>query len=293
MRIVVTGASGQLGSYLRRPADRGPSRGRRLERRDAGVARTDPLRPVELTDDARPSLRALDDADPDVVIHAGGDQLDRGRAPRSAHEPRRSTSRQPGSWPSGPPQHDRRLVYHLDRPCFRRLERSWYREDDPAAPILAYGQTKHAAERFVLAHPAGWSPGLRLLYGPSRSGERAFSIALRPHCEPAVPQAFLHRRIPHATRLRHRGDRLGPTDRVGNAGTIHVGGPERLSRFELMSRAAATLGIDRGLVRPNHRNDSPFPEPRPADVSLDSSRLCSTFPDLARPRVEEALPGVR
>ena len=58
-------------------------------------------------------------------------------------------------------------------------------------------------------------------------------------------------------------------------GLIHVGGPERLSRYELMRRVASVLGIDPHLVQPNVRADVPLVEPRPADVSLNSSRLIS------------------
>src|SRR5271155_1546780 len=69
MRIVVTGASGQLGSYL---IDRLIERsheivawsGRTIEAR-GGIT----LRPVELTD-SNAVARALADATPDVVIHA-------------------------------------------------------------------------------------------------------------------------------------------------------------------------------------------------------------------------------
>ena len=70
MRVVLTGASGQLGAYLvDRPARRG-SRGRRpgagqTPGRRGGLE----LRPVDLTD-AAATEPALDEADPEVIVHA-------------------------------------------------------------------------------------------------------------------------------------------------------------------------------------------------------------------------------
>lgn len=62
-----------------------------------------------------------------------------------------------------------------------------------------------------------------------------------------------------------------------------------MSRFDLMRRAATALGLDPTLVKPSRRNEAILPEPRPADVSLDTTRLASAFPDLHRPSIEEAL----
>ena len=69
-------------------------------------------------------------------------------------------------------------------------------------------------------------------------------------------------------------------------GLLHVGGAERVSRFDLMRRVAEVLGIEAGLVRANRQGDVELPEPRPADVSLDTARLMDLMPDLRRPSIE-------
>ena len=56
-----------------------------------------------------------------------------------------------------------------------------------------------------------------------------------------------------------------------------------------MSRIAASLGIDPALVRANRMTDVALAEPRPTDVSLDTSRLASLLPDVERPSVETAI----
>ena len=56
-----------------------------------------------------------------------------------------------------------------------------------------------------------------------------------------------------------------------------------------MRRVAAALGLDPALVRANRQADVALAEPRPADVSLDTSRLAALLPDLRRPTIEEAV----
>ena len=56
-----------------------------------------------------------------------------------------------------------------------------------------------------------------------------------------------------------------------------------------MRRAAQALGLDPTLVRANRRADVAMAEPRPADVSLDTTKFAALFPDLERPTIEEAV----
>ena len=141
----------------------------------------------------------------------------------------------------------------------------------------------------MLDVPRGLVARLSLLYGPSRSGREGFFDRTISALRAGEPQAFFtdeHRTpLDYATAARALV-RLAESETLG---TIHLGGPERLSRFELMSRAAGAMGIDPTLVKPNRRADVPFAEPRPADLSLDSSRLNRLFVDLAFPQVENAL----
>jgi dTDP-4-dehydrorhamnose reductase len=286
MRIVVTGASGQLGSYLLddlkgsvheivgwsgRTAD---SRGR------VGIL------PVELTDHAAVA-RALEDANPDLVIHSAAVSS----AEVARRDPRRSEAVNVGAtrflseWAA---HHDRRLIYTSTDLVFDG-SRSWYCEDDPAHPIGVYGQTKHAAEHFVLDVPRGLVVRLSLLYGPSRSGRDGYFDRTTAALKTGTPQAFFSDE--HRTPLDYRAAarvlvRLAESDALG---VVHVGGPERLSRFDLMRRAAPALGIDPLLIKPNRRADVSLPEPRPADLSLDCTRLRSLFPDLVLPPIEDAL----
>jgi dTDP-4-dehydrorhamnose reductase len=289
MRIVVTGASGQLGRYLIAGLKDGPHEivawGGTFQGSIEGCA----VRPVELTDHSAVA-RALQESDPDVLLHTA--------AVSSAETARLDPSRSSAvnviateflaQWAAA---RNRRLVYTSTDLVFDGSS-SWYTEENEARPILVYGQTKHAAEHCVLAMPRGLVARLSLLYGPSRTGKQGYFDRTTAALKSGMPQSFftdelrtpLHYAIASRILIRLAGSQA--------RGLIHVGGPERLSRYELMRRIASVLGIDPLLVQPNVRADVPLPEPRPADVSLNSSRLLALFPDLVQPQIEENWPAV-
>jgi dTDP-4-dehydrorhamnose reductase len=56
------------------------------------------------------------------------------------------------------------------------------------------------------------------------------------------------------------------------AGIFHLGGPERLSRYQLGLRVARVLGLSAGSIVMALQREHPGPERRAPDVSLDSGR---------------------
>jgi dTDP-4-dehydrorhamnose reductase len=77
--------------------------------------------------------------------------------------------------------------------------------------------------------------------------------------------------------------------RSGFIGLLHVGGPERLSRLKMGQRLVARLHADPSLIVPALRADAPAAEPRPRDVSLDSSRWRQLFPGSPWPAWDDPL----
>jgi dTDP-4-dehydrorhamnose reductase len=286
MRIVVTGASGQLGSYLLDRLTEGSHEiiawsGRASEMRGAI-----PLQAVDLAD-PRTVVAALEEADPDIVIHAAAISSTEAayRAPKLAEAVNVAGTRCLAAWAA---RHDRRLLYTSTDLVFDG-SRSWYREEDAPLPILEYGRSKRDAEPAVLATPRGLVARLSLLYGPSRSGKEGYFDRTIAAIRAETPQSFFSDE--YRTPLDYLTAscvlvRLAESDLTG---LVHIAGPERLSRFELMQRVAAGLGVDPSMIRANRRGDVPLTEPRPADVSLDTSRLWRHFPDLKCPGVEAAL----
>ena len=286
MRILLTGASGQLGAYL---IDRLAPRGHALLAWSGskpgnrfGIAMT----PVDLLD-GEATLQALDHASPDAVIHAAAIssaeavRFDPEKATRINVE---ATNRIAG-WCD---RHDRRLVFTSTDLVFDG-SRSWNREDDPAEPVLAYGRTKRQAEPAVLAIPKGVVARLSLLFGPSWSGRDAFFDKAVGALLKGERRAYFEDEYRTPLDLGTAAEALSLLAEGEMTGLFHVAGRQRMSRFQLMRRVAVALGLDPLLVEANRRGQVDLPEPRPADVSLDTTRLAAALPEFRRPTIEEAL----
>jgi dTDP-4-dehydrorhamnose reductase len=182
---------------------------------------------------------------------------------------------------------NRRLVYTSTDLVFDGT-RSWYREDDEPRPILAYGRAKAEAEPAVLDVPGGLVVRLSLLYGPSRAGRDSFFDRAVSGLLAGRPQVFFEDEFRTPLPYRTAAQSLVRLAETQVQGIVHVAGRERVSRFELMTRVARSLGIDPALVRANRMEDVILAESRPADVSLDTSRLDALLPDLDRPSIEIA-----
>lgn len=286
MRVILTGASGQLGAYLLRRLIAGGHEvvgwsGRSYEFRFGRE-----LRPMDLANHSQVE-GALVMADPGVVIHAAAmTAVDAVRLdPEAGRRINVEATAFLAEWCG---QHGRRLVYTSTDLVFDG-SRSWWSEDDRAEPTLAYGRTKLEAERFVLATPGGLVVRTSLMYGRSLCGRVAYFDRTMEAIRRGEPQSFFEDEFRTPISLATAADALVQLAETEHAGRVHAAGAERLSRFALARRSAEALGLDVSLVRANHQRDVDFPEPRPADVSLDTSRLMSWLPDLARPGVEESL----
>lgn len=286
MRIVLTGASGTLGAYLVESlAERGHaviawSGAERGER--AGI----PLHPVDL-EDREAIAERLEGDDPDAVIHAAAMAATESvrRDPERGRRINVLATQEIAQWCA---KRGRRLVFTSTDLVFDG-SRSWYRESDPAEPLPVYGRTKREAEPAVLAVPGALVARLCLLYGPSRSGRPAFFDRAIDAMRRGETQTFFEDEFRTPLDLATAARALSRLTEMQVAGIVHVAGAERMSRHELMRRAASALGLDASLVRPNRRDQVVSPEPRPADVSLDTTRLMELLPDLVRPTIEQAL----
>ncbi len=287
MRILVTGATGQLGSYLV-PGLLGAGISELVlwSRTTAGSRLRVEVRCVDLADG--PALTAaLDQANPDVVIHAAAiSSAEQVRtAPEQAWAINVEATRRIAGWCG---EQGRRLIFTSTDLVFDG-SRGWYREDDETSPLNAYGATKAAAEPEVLQIPGGLVARLSLLYGPTRAGRPSFFDRAIAGLRAMESQTFFEDEfrtpLDYATAARI----LAALAKNHAVGVVHVAGPERVSRYELMQRVALALGLDSQLVRANRQQDAGLAEPRPADVSLDTSRLASLLPDLERPSIEAAL----
>ena len=286
MKILVTGASGQLGAYLLAEIARSRhevfawsgSVGERRGELD--------LVPIDLTD--LDSIEpALDSIRPDAVIHAAA--LSSAEAVRI--EPERAevinvrATRRIAEWVES---NHRRLVFTSTDLVFGGM-RPMNREDDPTEPILAYGRSKLAAERVLEPYRSAVVARLPLLYGPSLCSRPSFFSRAVDRLRQGDPQAYFEDEFRTPLDYRSAAHGLIQLATSDASGIIHLAGPERMSRFALMTRAARALGFDPALVHANRQADANLAEPRPADVSLATNRWRTLFPADAWPSVEEAI----
>ncbi|HEX7447824.1 MAG TPA: SDR family oxidoreductase [Pirellulales bacterium] len=284
MNVLLTGASGLLGGYLLRElADHdhrviawgGP-------RQSAAGASS----PVDLAHrDAVAAAFAA--ARPDVVLHAAA----LSSVAQCFQQPQQARTINIGGT---------QLLMELAAAANARLllvstdlvfdgQRGGYGENDPPSPRSVYGQTKSAAERAVLGQPRAAVVRASLLYGPTRNQRRGFFDEQLARIRAGQPAPFFvdEWRTPLALSTAARA--LAALALGDFEGLLHLGGPERMSRWEMGARLAKYLRCDESACQPVSRAESPSPEPRPRDSSLNSSAWRAVMPDQPWPSFEEAL----
>jgi dTDP-4-dehydrorhamnose reductase len=286
MRLLLTGASGQLGSYVLREIEKcgldvaawSGSRAGRL----FGVE----LQPVDLADPDQMAT-AFRRAAPTVVIHAA--------AIAAIAECRRDPLRAERVNAAATT-----LLAELTEQARARLllvstdlvfdgEKGWYREQDLPSPLSVYARTKAAAEAPVLALPSGIVLRMSLLFGPSIVGRPYFFDAQVTALREGRPITLFSDEWRTPLSLATAARALLGVVRSDFHGLLHLGGPERMSRLEMGQRLAVHLGADgRGIVAAV-RDSVPAAEPRPRDTSLDCSRWRGLFPNQPWPSWQEAM----
>lgn len=147
-----------------------------------------------------------------------------------------------------------------------------YGETDAPNPLNAYARQKVSAEGAILAqHPRAVICRMPLMFGYGGPHGKGFTqdmvntIALRRPVRLFTDEF----RTPLSTACAATA-LLKALDWPG--GIYHLGGPERVSRFELGRRIAANLGVGTTHLQPLTQDALPMVAPRPADVSLDNRK---------------------
>ncbi len=290
--VVLTGASGQLGRWtLRELARRGCRHVHAWSGRSAGSFEGHEFEPVVLEDRAAVERR-LETIRPDVVIHtAAMSAADEVRLhPEQGRLINEEATRTLALWCES---RGSRMVYTSTDLVFDGTK-PFFTEDDAPAPLLEYGRTKARSEKYVTATKAGLVARIALLYGPTLTGRPSFWSG----CLNALRSG--ESRTIFTDEFRTPLDYLSAAESLcelalehpDKTGVIHLGGPERMSRFDLIYRSARVLALDELLIRPVLAAETPMPEPRPQDVSLSSEKLDLWLPDRARRTPEQVASGL-
>jgi dTDP-4-dehydrorhamnose reductase len=255
---LITGAAGLIGGYLVRSASRWVP-----DWEVRGLTRTE----VDLTDRAQ-MQRCWERHRPDLVIHCaalsrtGLCEQDPARARLINVEATRSLADLARDVP---------FAFLSTDQVFDGAK-GHYVETDAVHPLNVYGQTKVEAEQAVLENPAHAVVRIALTAGTSPTRDRSFvEDMLRAAAKGMTPTLFTDEfRCPMPAGALVRA--LWEFAVQRRPGVYHLGGHERLSRWEIGELLAARFPELRGSIRPGSVADYQGP-PRPPDLSMRSDKM--------------------
>jgi dTDP-4-dehydrorhamnose reductase len=146
-----------------------------------------------------------------------------------------------------------------------------YREDDPVCPISCYGRQKVEAEQRILeTYPDAAICRMPLMFGIPGSGSKSILTMIEAMRKGMPLRLFVDE---YRTPL-HAGAAAAGIMMALHAvhGVVHLGGPDRISRFGLGKLIAEVFGEREALLVGCRQRDTATSAPRPPDVSMDSSR---------------------
>ena len=152
----------------------------------------------------------------------------------------------------------------------------FYQESDRVCPICIYGEQKVAAEQEMLSvYPATAVCRMPLMFGlPSpvaNSFIQGFINSLKANQKLNL---FVDEfRTPASATTATQGLLLAIEKQV--QGILHLGGIERISRYEFGLLLAEVMQFPQDLIRPRNQADMTMIAPRSPDTSLDSSKAFS------------------
>ena len=147
-----------------------------------------------------------------------------------------------------------------------------YAETDTTNPVMIYGKQKLEAEQKILQiYPQATIARMPLMYGMPSNGLGFMNAWMRNLKEGKNIYCFTDEyRTAASGSDAARGLFLLLEKKVN--GIFHLGGKERLSRFEFATQMAEYFGLDKNLIITSLQKDVQMPAKRPADVSLNSNK---------------------
>jgi dTDP-4-dehydrorhamnose reductase len=286
MHILLTGASGLLGSYLLRLLSGTAHRVTALSGSQSGERFGISLLPVPLTD-SEAVRQTLSSEWPEAIIHAAAmasvakcfrspDLAWRVNVDATCELVRLASERSV-----------RFILVSTDLVFDGR--QGCYNEGDEPRPLTIYGRTKLAAEQATLDYHRAAVVRLSLLFGPSLGQRRSFFEEQVTALKERRPCRLFSDEWRTPLALSTAASALTKIVESDFTGLLHLGGPERMSRLEMGQRLARVLHIDQPSIEAVARDSAATDEPRPRDTSLDSSRWRTLFPDQPWQLYEDAL----
>lgn len=190
-------------------------------------------------------------------------------------------------WISSFGQAIRSLLIHLSTDQVYEGVKSFYKEEDEAAPVNVYGQSKVAAEKFISEKCSDYAI-LRssIIFGPQTvspvpkflpiqwmdsflsKGEKVDFFHDEYRC-PVYVKDVVNVILALSDRWLSEGKKMQLL--------LNVGGPERVSRVQMAEAVAQIRGHDASLIKPVSASSVDRGVNSPADISMDISKLVETL----------------
>jgi len=276
-RILITGASGFIGSHVALEAARagwavlGTYRSHPIALAGCGMAR------VELAD-RRQVMQLMSDYRPEAIVHAAAEaNLDRCEQDPPAAERNNVVATQNVLEAA---ERVGAYVLFLSTDAVFDGERGMYREEDLPNPINVYAATKLRSEAAVLSTGRHGVVRTTINYG----------LRTAPHqgsfFQEVIAALREGRRIPVFTDQYRSPIAVGHTARAllelaGRrlAGPLRPAGPQRCSRTEFAEAIAKEFNLDKSLLEPQSQDELSFIARRSKDISLDVTKARSLLPN--------------
>lgn len=148
-----------------------------------------------------------------------------------------------------------------------------YKEIDPVSPVSIYGEQKVRAENEMLSrYPQTAVCRMPLMFGDGGLVAQSF---IQPMLQKLKAGKELSLFVDEfRTPVSGKTAAMGLLFAIANnfQGIIHLGGKERISRYDFFRLLLEELDMKSAKIKPCLQKDVQMSAPRPADVSLDSSK---------------------
>jgi len=152
--------------------------------------------------------------------------------------------------------------------------RGHYHEEDNPNPIHEYGRTKAEAEKKVSEEMPTQATVVRvaLVYGKSPTGCRSCSEQVVNTLRRGQSPTLFTDEIRNPINAKDVASAITELISISQLlPCLHLGGPDTVSRYEIGITTAQAYGLESGLIKAVKQADLNLPTPRPPDLSLDTS----------------------